>query len=162
MEFSTQVKTFWVIMATGIILGILFDTYRILRWRFRPPLLITSVTDLIYCLLAAAIAFAALLISNWGELRLYVVIALFSGLFFYYRLASRHVMKLIVSLFKLTAKFLHMAKKIVVFIFIRPLVVIIRMFFSPIKIMGRKYKCWYKRWRSPPPPPPPPEEILPP
>lgn len=158
MEFSTPVKTFWIIAATGMILGVLFDTYRILRWRYRPPWLITSVTDFIYCLFATAIAFAALLISNWGELRFYVVIALFSGLLCYFRLVSRHARKFIVILFKLTARVLQLTKKFVALIFIRPVVLIIRMFFMPVNFMGRKYKCWYKRWR---PPPPPPEEIPP-
>lgn len=159
MELSTQVKTFLVIAATGIVLGVLFDVYRVLRWRLRPQWLITSVTDLIYCLLASAIAFAALLISNWGEFRFYVVIALVSGMLFYYRLASRHVRKCIIILFKLISRALHISKKIIIFTFIRPAVLVIRMLFWPAKFMGRKYKCWCKSWR---PPPPPPEEIPPP
>ena len=159
MEFSTPIKTFLAITATGIIIGVLFDAYRVLQWRFRPPRLITSVTDFIYCLLASAIAFVVLLISNWGEFRFYVVIALLSGLFFYYRLASRHVMKFIVILFKFAAQVLHMTKRIFVFSLIKPIVLIIQILFWPVKVLGRTYKCWYKRWR---PPPPPPEEIPPP
>ena len=158
MEFSEQAKTFLIIGATGIMLGILFDIYRILRLRFRPHWVITTVADLMYCLLAAAVAFAALLISNWGEFRFYVVIALVSGVFFYYRLASRYVMKLIVVLFKLVANTVRTGKKVVIFAIIKPLVVIARTVFWPVNFVGRKSRNWYKKWR---PPPPPPEQLPP-
>jgi spore cortex biosynthesis protein YabQ len=158
VEFSTQVKTFFVIAATGVLLGVLFDIYRILRLRFRPHWLITTVADLVYCLLAAAIAFAALLVSNWGEFRFYVVIALVSGVLFYYRLASRYVMNLLISLFKFAANVLRQVKRIVSIAIIKPVIIIGRAIFWPFSFMSKRCRTWYKRWR---PPPPPPEEIPP-
>lgn len=159
MEFSTQVKTFLLIALTGILLGVLFDTYQVLRRRFRPPWFVTSLTDLIYCLLAAAIAFAALLAGNWGELRFYVYIALFIGITAYYRLASRYVIKLLVALLILIAKIWHTAKLVFAFTVIKPAVLFTRAVIWPFRFMGRKYLAWYRRWR---PPPPPPQEDVPP
>lgn len=159
MEFSIQVKTFLLIAATGILLGVLFDTYRVLRRRFRPPWFITSLTDLIYCLLASAIAFAVLVAGNWGELRFYVYIALFVGIVSYYRLASRQVMNLIVVLFKLVAKFWRIVKLVFAFAIIKPAAFFMRAALCPFRFVNRKYSAWYKRWR--PPPPPPPEEVPP-
>lgn len=153
MEFGTQVKTFIIIAATGIFLGVLFDIYRVLRWRFRPQWLITTVADLIYCLLAAAVAFGALLFSNWGEFRFYVVIALLSGVFAYYRLASRYVSKFIVALFKFMAKTGRAVNRIVSLFIIRPILVIGRMVFWPAAFVGKRCKTWYRKWRLPPPPP---------
>lgn len=153
MEFSTQVKTFLVIAVTGIILGVLFDIYRILRLRFRPHWLITTIADLMYCLLASAVAFAALLVSNWGEFRFYVVIALVSGVFFYYRLASRHVMKLIITLCKFTTRVVRTVNRIVGAIIIKPMVVIGQTVFWPINVIGKRCKAYYKKWRQPPTPP---------
>lgn len=153
MELEMQAKTFVVVVATGILLGVLFEVYRILRWRFRPHWLITTVADLIYCLLATAITFAALLLSNWGEFRFYVVIALLSGVFAYYRLASRYVSKLIITLFTFLVRIWQTVARIVGWAIIRPLSIIARTIFWPAVFVGKRCKNWYKKWRLPPPPP---------
>lgn len=159
MEFSTQIKTFLLIAATGIFLGVLFDTYRVIRKCYRPSNLITSLADLIYCLIASAIAFAALLAGNWGELRFYVFIALIIGLVAYYRLASKRVINMIMALLKLIAKGWRMVKLTFVFTIIKPAKFIARTVIWPFRFVGRKCAIWYKRWL---PPPPPPEETPPP
>ena len=159
MEFSAQIKTFLLIAATGIFLGVLFDTYRVLRRCFRPSRLITSLADLIYCLIASAIAFAALLAGNWGELRFYIFIALIIGLAAYYRIASKQVMKLIMAVLKLIAKGWRMTKLAFVFTLIKPTKFIARTLIWPFRFIARKCVVWYKRWL---PPPPPPEETRPP
>lgn len=156
MELSTQIRTFLFIVITGIVLGILFDTYRVLRRRFRPPWLVTSLTDLLYCLLASAIAFTALLASNWGELRFYVYIALLVGIIAYYRLVSQYVMKFIMVLLLLITKLCRLTKLAVAFTIIKPVVLVTRTVLWPFRFIGRKYSAWYKRRR-----PPPPEEIPP-
>ena len=156
MELSTQIRTFLLIVTTGIVLGILFDTYRVLRRRFRPPWLVTSLTDLLYCLLASAIAFTALLAGNWGELRFYVYIALLVGIIAYYRLVSQYVMKFIMALLQLITKLCHLTKLAVAFTIIKPVVFVTRTALWPFRFIGRKYSAWYIRRR-----PPPPEEIPP-
>lgn len=153
MDFGTQAKTFFIIAVTGVFLGVLFDLYRVLQRYFRPPWLVTSLADLVYCLLAAAIAFAALLISNWGELRFYVVIALFSGVFFYFRLASQPVLKMIVALLKAAVGVWRMIKKIFGFAIVKPVICLIKTVSWPARYMAVKSKKWYKKWRSPPLPP---------
>ncbi|SMD04592.1 spore cortex biosynthesis protein YabQ [Sporomusa malonica] len=158
MEFSAQVSTFLLIAATGILLGVLFDTYRVLRGVFRPPWLITSVADLLYWLVAAGIAFLALILGNWGELRFYVFIAMISGVAVYYRLASRYVVKLIMALLKLLASSWRSAKRVVVFTIVKPVRFVVRTSLLPFRYMGRRYSAWCKK-RFPPPPPP--EEIPP-
>lgn len=160
MEFSTQVKTFLVIAATGMLLGVLFDTYRVLRRRYKPHWLLTSISDLIYCLLASAIAFAALVMSNWGELRFYVIIALFTGILSYYRLASQIVMRFIVLQLTLLGKIWRTAQMVFAFTIVKPVRLLVRTALWPVRFMGRRVRRWYKRWR--PPPPPPAEEIPPP
>ena len=151
MELSTQIRTFLLILTTGIFLGILFDTYRVLRRHFQPPWLVTSLTDLIYCLLASAIAFTALLAGNWGELRFYVFIALLIGIVAYYRLVSQYVVKLIMALLVLIAKICHVTKLAVATVIIKPAVLFMRTALWPFRFMGKKSSAWYKRWRPPPP-----------
>lgn len=154
MEFSTQVRTFFLIAATGILLGILFDAYRVLNRRFRPPWFVTALTDLAYCLLAAGIVFAVLLAGNWGELRFYVFIALITGIVMYFRLASRHVVQLIAALLVLLAGIWRTTKRVIAFTVIKPVLYVARLVLWPLRFMRRRYAAWYKRWRPPPAPPP--------
>lgn len=153
-----QVNTFLLIAATGILLGVLFDTYRVLRGVFRPPWMITSVADLLYWLVAAGLAFLALVLGNWGELRFYVFIALFAGVALYYRLASRYVVKIIVTLLKLLASSWRTAKQVMRFTIVKPVCLAARTTLLPFRFLVRKYSDWYKK-RFPPPPPP--EELPP-
>jgi len=132
VEFSTQVNTFLLIGATAMLLGVLFDVYRVLRGFFRPPWLITSVTDLVYWLVAAGVAFLALILGNWGELRFYVFIAMFLGVAAYYRLASRHVIKLLITLLRLAARAWRFAKLVFLFTFIKPVTLIVRTSLLPL------------------------------
>jgi spore cortex biosynthesis protein YabQ len=158
VDFSTQLNTFLLITVTGILLGVLFDTYRVLRGVFRPQWLITSVADLLYWLVAAGIAFLALMLGNWGELRFYVFIAMIAGVSVYYRLASRSVIKLIVSLLKLLVRTWRTINKVFVFTVAKPARFVIRTSLLPFRYLGKKFSAWCKK-RFPPPPPP--EELPP-
>jgi len=151
VEFSAQVHTFMLIAASSVLLGLLFDTYRVLRGHFRPPWIVTSVADLLYWLVAVCIAFLALLFGNWGELRFYVFIAMLSGVAAYYRLASRHAIKIIVLLLKLFFSLWHTIKRTVLFTVVKPVVFVARVSLFPFRYTGRKYLAWYKK-RFPPPP----------
>lgn len=151
MEFSTEVRTFWLIAATGMLLGVLFDVYSLLRGRYSPPWLVTAVTDLLYCLAAAGIAFAALLLGNWGELRFYVVLALVSGVVVYCRLLSCQVRRYLLALFRLLAGIGRAVRNVVVLVCIRPVVKAIQLICLPVALVKKKYCCWRGKWRRPPP-----------
>ncbi len=153
MEFSTQVRTFLLIAATGIMLGILFDIYRVLNRRFRPPRFVTALTDLAYCLLAAGIVFAVLLAGNWGELRFYVFIALVTGIVSYSRLASRHVVQLVTALLILLAGVWRTIKQVITLTVIKPVLYIARLVLWPFRFMYRRSAAWYSKRRPPPLPP---------
>ncbi|WP_371376602.1 spore cortex biosynthesis protein YabQ [Sporomusa aerivorans] len=154
MEFSSQVRTFFLIMATGIFLGILFDTYRVLNRRFRPPWFVTALTDLAYCLLAAGVAFTALLAGNWGELRFYVFIALLTGLVMYYKLASRRVVQLVTALLLFLVTMWQTAKRVFAITIIKPVLYATRIVLWPLRFTRRRCAAWYRKWRPPPSPPP--------
>jgi len=98
---STQFFAFGVTVLTGVIIGILFDFYRVLRGqKKRPRKLITNLGDLIFWLMATAIAFSCLIFGNWGEVRVYVFIGLLLGLLFYYYFCSRFLIRFLVFALK--------------------------------------------------------------
>lgn len=107
MDFYGQIDTFMYTLLTGIILGIIFDFYRVLRGIWRPHIWITSVTDLVYWLVATVLVFITLIVGNWGEIRLYIFIGLLLGVAAYYRLASRTVIWLVLRGIKTINQLIH-------------------------------------------------------
>lgn len=79
-------------LLTGGLLGLLFDTYRLLRGRLRPGSLATAAGDFIFVLLATACTFFLMLLVNWAEFRLYVIVGFAAGATAYHFLLSRLVL----------------------------------------------------------------------
>ncbi|MGE5576162.1 MAG: spore cortex biosynthesis protein YabQ [Syntrophothermus sp.] len=84
-----QAASFFITVLAGLLLGLLFDTYRVMRRRTKPRGLATSLGDLLFWVVATSVTFTFLLLGNWGELRLYVFVGLFLGVGFYYWALSR-------------------------------------------------------------------------
>jgi spore cortex biosynthesis protein YabQ len=135
---------------TGIVLGGLFDCYRVLRGTFNPRILITWFTDLLYWLVATAIVFIALVFSNWGELRLYVFIGILGGLGLYYNWLSLYVIRLFSKTIKLIIAGLFLIKKFFIGVFLTPGVYCMRKASWPFLFIGHKIIVWCRtRWAIP-------------
>lgn len=85
---QSHVHAFLVVALAGVAAGLLFDLLRVLRWRLKPGLAVSAAADLFYWGLVTLVLGAALFTGNWGELRLYVLLALGTGAALYYYLAS--------------------------------------------------------------------------
>ena len=151
MELTGQVLTFVITITTGILLGVLFDFYRVLRGTFNPKVLVTWVTDLLYWLVATAVVFIALVFSNWGELRFYVFIGILSGLGLYYNWLSLNVIRLFSKTIKLIIAGSNLLKKIFISVFLKPGVYCVRIASWPFMFVGHRTTAWF-RTRYPKPP----------
>lgn len=88
VSLDVQLYMFMVLTLTGIVVGILYDFFRTLRDVFKVRGRLASLGDLVFWLVATLFGIAGLILGNWGELRLYVFLALALGLFLYFQLAS--------------------------------------------------------------------------
>lgn len=86
--------------AAGVLIGMVFDFFKAAGKVFYFPRKVTFITDLLVCLLVALTVFQLLFLTNWGEVRLYVFLALLLGLVFYYLLLSRYLSPLFTTFFK--------------------------------------------------------------
>jgi spore cortex biosynthesis protein YabQ len=145
MNYSGQFETFLITVVTGMFLGGLFDFYRIMRGLFKPRRAFTSVADLLYWLLATAIVFIALLLGNWGEVRLYIFFGLFAGILCYFRLLSRQVIRLLIGIIRLVARAMGGLKKIIAYTVLRPAAVLLHLATQPIRFIWQRIK-----FRQPP------------
>lgn len=86
-----QFVTLLTMYASGIVLGIIFDTYRVVSRPFKLSRLTFSLFDLLYWIIATVVVFIVLLVSNDGELRFFIFIGLLLGTWFYFSLISSYM-----------------------------------------------------------------------
>jgi len=75
----------------GIVVGVVFDFYRVLRGQTKPKKLITNIFDLLFAVMVTIIIFIALIYSNGGVIRVYVFLGIILGQIIYYWLFSRYI-----------------------------------------------------------------------
>jgi spore cortex biosynthesis protein YabQ len=95
VSLEAQWLTMGWMTASGIILGVLLDIYRVMKGRFRFRGWVVSLIDLLYWTVAAGLVFGLLMWSNWGVLRFYVFLAVVLGIALYYFWMSRTMVRLI-------------------------------------------------------------------
>ena len=153
MEFAVQAETFAILTAVGVLLGLLFDFYRVLRGIYKPRRVVTAAGDLVYWLFATVITGGALLYSNWGEMRLYVVLALLAGAGGYFKFFSRTSLRLMIfcmrwlaTLIKWLASVVRWFKIAFVCILVKPIVYPFRLMAYPFRYSYRKLRDWCSRF----------------
>lgn len=115
-----QVSTFAITIILGLAIGFSYDTLRALKSVVRISRSAQFVVDFCYWLLMTVLVFAALLMSNWGEVRLYVFIGLgIGGVFYtllvskpYFTIIAKVLQVLVALLWRIIQPFFCVARKI--------------------------------------------------
>lgn len=94
----TQADLFYIFILTGILLGVLFDVFRILRKSFKTSDLITYIEDVVFWILAGFLLFYTVYKFNNGEIRSYVLLGIALGLTAYLIIFSKIFIKINVSI----------------------------------------------------------------
>lgn len=104
VSVEQQFLVFLYLTAAGMAMGLFFDFFKAGSKVFNFSRKSIFVLDLFICLSAALIVFQALFLTNEGEVRFYVFLALFFGIIFYYIFLSRNLYQLFLKLFKTIKK----------------------------------------------------------
>ena len=83
-----ELASFLAALYCGILIGLLYDVFGLLRLPFQSPWMIGAV-DILYYAAAAGIAAAAMLYINCGTFRLYIYLAMGAGILLYRRYPGR-------------------------------------------------------------------------
>lgn len=95
---TNQAYLFLIFIINGILIGLLFDFFRILRKTFKTKDLITYIQDIIFWILTGFIILYSTFTFNNGEIRIFMFIAILLGVVFYMMLISSYVIKVIVRI----------------------------------------------------------------
>jgi spore cortex biosynthesis protein YabQ len=94
VSLRLQFFTFLNMVIIGILVGVIFDFYRVLRWQTNPKKFTTDVFDLLFAIIVTIIIFIALVYSNGGVIRIYVFLGVILGQIIYYWLFSYYIILL--------------------------------------------------------------------
>lgn len=130
-----QANLFLVFTINGILIGLLFDIFRILRKSFRTSDIITYCEDLLFWILTGFLLLYSIFTFSNGEVRFYMFLAVFCGCLIYMLLFSKYFIGI-------NVKIIEIIKKIVITVFsviILPIKIVIKffkkIFFKPINLI---------------------------
>lgn len=110
-----QANLFIVFVINGIIIGLLFDIFRILRKSFKTPDIVTVIEDILFWILTGIIILYSIFVFNNGEIRFFMFIGIFLGAGFYMLLISNYIIKISVKVILIIKKVLTFILKILIF-----------------------------------------------
>lgn len=113
----SQGYLFLIFILVGIIIGILFDIFRILRRTFKTSDFVTYIQDILFWLLSGIILIYSIFIFNNGELRAYIFLSIFIGIITYMLTISKYFIKLNVTILTGIKKVFNFIFKIILYPF---------------------------------------------
>ena len=127
-----QTNIFFIFTLNGLIIGILFDFFRILRKSFVTKDIVTYFQDIIFWILTGILILYSVFVFSNGEIRLFMVVALLLGITTYMLCISKYIIdvnvKIILFFKRIFNKILefmlipiNVLKKLISKIFIRPI-----------------------------------------
>ena len=136
-----QLTNFIYFIITGMILGIVFDIFRILRRSFKTSDIITNIQDILFGLITGGIILSSVFLFNNGELRLYLFIGISVGILIYMLLISNCFIKVNVAI-------INFIKKAIILI-TKPFIILLKfikkLFFKPISFICINFKLLFKK-----------------
>ena len=95
---TNQAYLFLIFIINGVLIGLLFDFFRILRKSFKTKDMITYIQDIIFWILTGFIILYSTFTFNNGEIRIFMFVAILLGVVFYMMLISSYVITVNVTI----------------------------------------------------------------
>ncbi|WP_438348301.1 spore cortex biosynthesis protein YabQ [Paenibacillus sp. FA6] len=152
--YAQWITMFWMLFS-GAMMGLAYDSYRVLSNQFRFPKWIIHVLDIIYWCGMAVFVFRMLHISNQGELRFYAFIGLFLGIWSYFLILSVTTQRFVVMLIKVIQFVLYTLQRLIIVLVWIPIRTIYRIVVTILRVIGTLLmfilgillRCLYPFWR---------------
>ena len=132
---TNQAYLFLVFTINGIIIGLLFDIFRILRRSFKTSDIITYLQDILFWILTGFILLYSIFTFSNGEIRFYMFLGVFLGCLIYMLIFSKYFININVKIILILKKVIGKIISIIIF----PIKIIIKfikkIFFKPINFV---------------------------
>lgn len=132
---TNQAYLFLIFCVNGIIIGLLFDFFRILRRSFKTKDIITYMEDILFGILTGSILLYSIFTFNNGEIRLFILLGVALGIIFYMLLISSYIIKINVAIIRFLKKIFSKILHILAIPFKAIYQIIRKIFFKPISFV---------------------------
>lgn len=132
---ENQAYLFLVFSLTGIVIGILFDIFRVSRKVFHTSDIVTYIEDILFWVLSGFFILFNIWYFNNGKIRLYMFLGMIMGIIIYLLLISNFIMKLITIIFNFIKIIFYKILKTPISVIIS----ILSKFFKMIEIFLNKF-----------------------
>lgn len=131
-EIYEQLFCLLIFTITGIVIGILFDLFRILRKSFKTADWITYIQDILFWILTGFIVLFSIFKFNNGEIRSYIFLGIALGVLIYMLTISKFIIKYAVLIINWIKKIIYYPISIIANI-LRKIVI------NPMQIFAKKW-----------------------
>lgn len=137
MENQTilQMYSFGIFIINGLIIGILFDIFRISRKTFKTCNFITYIEDIIFWILTGFLLLYSIFKFNNGEIRSYIFLGIIMGIVFYMLFLSKFFIKINVKIIIILKDIIEKLIKIILYPIKVIFIIIKKIIIKPIKFI---------------------------
>lgn len=140
-SLNVEISVFFSCVILGLTIGIIFDFFKALRYGAVVKHFIVIIQDVIFCTIAAFVAFVTILNANGAQLRLYMPLGTIIGFIFYRLLFSKYVLLLLVAIKKMVIHILKFVIKILTIPFLKITEILLKPFLAlKRKVLRKKVK----------------------
>lgn len=115
MSISVQFKLIIFSFIAGIITGILFDIYRIIRGGSVSNKIVIFIEDILFWIFAGATVFVFLLYTNYAYTDAYVYLWIGSGIYIYFKILSKTLFNIEKKIFELCGKLIRVTVNFILY-----------------------------------------------
>ena len=130
---QNQAYLFIVFSLTGVVIGLLFDFFRILRRSFKTSNIITYFEDVLFWILTGVLILYNIWYFNNGEIRIYMFLGIIMGVLIYMLTLSNIIISLLSKILISIVKVLELPFKTLFSIFHKFFTVIMKIFNNFLK-----------------------------
>ena len=139
MTLTVQFETLLSMIAMGILFGALLDTYQRFLKRQTRPRIISFFTDILFWCVFALLIFYCLYQVNFGEVRLYLFLALLCGYSAYQALFKQLYLRLLEQIIVMVVNVFLLLKKCFYFLIILPVKLVVKAALMIIGLIGKSF-----------------------
>ena len=125
---QNQAYLFLVFSLTGVIIGTLFDFFRILRRTIKTANIITYIEDILFWILTGLLILYNIWYFNNGEIRIFMFLAIVLGILIYMSTLSNVLITIFTKVLQLIIKVLELPFKTILAIFRKIITAILPLF----------------------------------
>lgn len=106
-SIKVQLYVFLSVFYGGLIIGFIYDIYRIFRYYLKPKKIATILGDFIFWIVVVIVTFYVLIKSNFGEIRGYIFVGILLGIYMYLKVLSELIYLLLIKILKVLYVFFN-------------------------------------------------------